>query len=146
LCRHFQLRYAERFGLCDVPLPQALVESFCRRAWPGNVRELENRIAELLALSDDGVVSGPLLDSALASGPGLQQASPQPNALGLHGKQIRSSEAGSGLALREQVLAFERSLIQRALADADGNQSLAARNLGTTRTTLLDKLKRLGLT
>jgi DNA-binding NtrC family response regulator len=49
-------------------------------------------------------------------------------------------------SLRTQVAAFERALIERALADAGGNQSEAARRLGVTRVTLIDKLKRHGLT
>jgi two-component system response regulator AtoC len=47
--------------------------------------------------------------------------------------------------LREQVEAFERSLIARALAAAHGNQSEAARRLGTSRPTLIDKIKKYGL-
>jgi len=47
--------------------------------------------------------------------------------------------------LREQVEAFERNLIVRALASAGGNQSEAARRLGTSRVTLIDKIKRYGI-
>ncbi|WP_224248390.1 helix-turn-helix domain-containing protein [Hyalangium gracile] len=55
-----------------------------------------------------------------------------------------SAPTGTG-TLREQVAAFERSLIARALEEAGGNQSEAARRLGLTRVTLIDKLKRHGL-
>ena len=47
--------------------------------------------------------------------------------------------------LRAQLDAFERHLLARVLAECGGNQSEAARRLGVTRTTLLDKLKRFGL-
>jgi DNA-binding NtrC family response regulator len=47
--------------------------------------------------------------------------------------------------LREQVEAFERSLIARTLSAVGGNQSEAARRLGTSRVTLLDKVKKYGL-
>jgi DNA-binding NtrC family response regulator len=52
---------------------------------------------------------------------------------------------GGALSLREQVEAFERAVITRALLGAGGNQSEAARRLGTSRVTLIDKIKKYGL-
>jgi DNA-binding NtrC family response regulator len=43
------------------------------------------------------------------------------------------------------VEAFERNLIARALAACRNNQSAAARRLGTSRATLIDKIKKYGL-
>jgi two-component system response regulator AtoC len=123
LARHFQVKYAERFGLSDVPLPASVIEQFCRQSWPGNVRELEISVAKLLALSEDGVVD----ESELAQ---------------------RHSGAGATVpegSLRERVANFERRAIEAALDASDGNQSEAARRSRTTRTTLIDKMKRLGL-
>ena len=48
-------------------------------------------------------------------------------------------------SLKDRVSQFERSVIAEALRKADGNQSEAARRLGLTRMTLIDKLKRHGL-
>ena len=53
--------------------------------------------------------------------------------------------AEGGPSLREQVEAFERGVIARALAATGGNQSEAARRLGTSRVTLIDKIKKYGL-
>ncbi|MET0410695.1 MAG: helix-turn-helix domain-containing protein, partial [Polyangiaceae bacterium] len=50
-----------------------------------------------------------------------------------------------GPSLREQVEAFERNLVARALEGSNGNQSEAARRLGTSRPTLVDKLRKYGL-
>ena len=124
LARHFQLKYAERFGLCDVPLPLELIAAWQARPWPGNVRELENTVAELLALSDDGVLSSPLAVP-------LAEAS--------------TGKPAQAASLRERLETFERDLIQNALLETRDNQSQAARLLGTTRTTLIDKMKRLGI-
>ncbi len=123
LARHFQLKYAERFGLSDVPLPGRVIEHFLSLDWPGNVRELENAVAKLLALSEDGVVDEAAVD-----------APPTPGA--------KKPREGS---LRKQVADFERQAIEAALDAAQGNQSEAARRLRTTRTTLIDKMKRLGI-
>jgi DNA-binding NtrC family response regulator len=48
-------------------------------------------------------------------------------------------------SLKSRLLAYERGLITRALAESGGNQRRAARQLGILPTTLHEKLKRLGL-
>ncbi len=121
----FRRRYAARFELTDARFTPALVSALAARDWPGNVRELENAVARLLALSDGG-----LLDV---------------DALGRLDGTGGAPAAAEARNLREEVAAFERSLLERALADAGGNQSEAARRLGISRMTLIDKLKRLGL-
>jgi len=125
LVEAFRARYAQRFGLVDARLSPELVEALRARDWPGNVRELENAVARLLALSEGGELGVESL-SRLATSP---ESAPL---------------VGAG-TLREQVAAFERSLIARALEETEGNQSETARRLGLTRVTLIDKLKRHGL-
>ena len=56
-----------------------------------------------------------------------------------------SPDPGEAPSLREQVEAFERGLIAKALTAARGNHSEAARRLSTSRATLLDKIKKYGL-
>jgi two-component system response regulator AtoC len=120
LCESFRRRYARRFGLPDIPMPDELVAAFSRHDWPGNVRELENTVAGLLALSVDGTVAADAWPAARAP-----------------------SVPNDGL--RERVADFERDLVSRTLEECGGNQSEAARRLKITRTTLIDKLKRHGL-
>ena len=55
---------------------------------------------------------------------------------------VIAEQGVEGLSLREQVEAFERGLIAGALAAAHGNQSEAARRLGTSRVTVIDKIKK----
>ena len=47
--------------------------------------------------------------------------------------------------LKALVAAYERQLIESALAASDGNQRRAAASLGLLPTTLHEKMKRLGL-
>jgi DNA-binding NtrC family response regulator len=124
LVEAFRRRYATRFGLDDAKLTPELVSALAQRAWPGNVRELENAVARVLALSDGGEIG----IGALAS----------------DGSVARTSDAAPG-TLREEVAAFERGLVERTLAATSGNQSEAARRLGVTRMTLIEKMKRYGL-
>ncbi len=115
-------RTAEKFGLPTLRLSDALVDRFCAAEWPGNVRELENTIARLAALSDGGELDIGDFDASTALVP--------------------SQPSSGGGTLKEQVDAFEKSVIARALEATDGNQSEAARRLGTSRVTLLDKIKK----
>ncbi|MEZ4391626.1 MAG: sigma-54 dependent transcriptional regulator [Polyangiales bacterium] len=125
LIDHLRRRYAARFELPDARFSPELVDALRARPWPGNVRELENAVARILALSDGGAL-------------GLEALSR------LDGDASAPAESPRR-GLRDEVAGFERDLLQRALAECDGNQSEAARRLGLSRMTLLDKLKRHGL-
>jgi two-component system response regulator AtoC len=121
---------AEKFGLDGLRLSPELISRFASAPWPGNVRQLENTIAHLAALSDGGVIEADAFESEVypAEMPEAEEA----------------VEAGSGPSLREQVNAFERSLVAAAFAAAGGNQSETARRLGLSRATALDKLRKYG--
>jgi len=51
----------------------------------------------------------------------------------------------SGIDLNEAVSAMERNLIQKALEKTGGVRSRAAQLLGLNRTTLLEKMKKMGI-
>jgi DNA-binding NtrC family response regulator len=57
----------------------------------------------------------------------------------------QGDSSGSRPTLRVMLEAYERRLIEEALAAASGNQRRAARALGVLPTTLHEKMKRLGL-
>jgi two-component system, NtrC family, response regulator AtoC len=124
-------RCAEKFGLDDLRLSPELLARLGTADWPGNVRQLENTIARLAALSTGGLIEAAALDGT-SSAPVAEHDGP-------------AAVAGEGPTLREQVEAFERNLIVRMLGQTSGNQSEAARRLGTSRVTLIDKMKKYGL-
>jgi sigma-54 specific flagellar transcriptional regulator A len=51
----------------------------------------------------------------------------------------------AGLDLRAHLLSIERALVQQALARANGTVAHAARLLNLRRTTLVEKLRKLGI-
>jgi two-component system response regulator AtoC len=138
LAEEFARRYADKFALEDLSLSPQLVEALAARDWPGNVRQLENTIARIAALSTGGRVGIEALDAC--------GVAPSPGALAA---PAAGDDDGPGVldgpSLREQVEAFERNLITRALRASAGNQSEAARRLGTSRVTLIDKIRKYGL-
>jgi DNA-binding NtrC family response regulator len=102
------------------------VGALASRPWPGNVRELDNAIARLLALAEPGDE----LDVDAVSR--------------LEGPDATPGAAPSG-KLRDQVAAFESALVARTLRATGHNQSEAARRLGVSRMTLIEKMKRHGI-
>jgi two-component system response regulator AtoC len=129
-----------------VHLEPSLVDALVHADWPGNVRQLENTIARLAALSSGSAIS--LADYQSASGmapatsgelPAIEHADTGDE----HAAPV--IDARNGPSLKEQVEAFERGLVARALEGTGGNQSEAARRLGVSRVTLIDKMKKYSL-
>jgi DNA-binding NtrC family response regulator len=59
--------------------------------------------------------------------------------------QEAEARLAQGATLKDRVFAFERALIEEALAVTAGNQRQAAFRLGVLPTTLHEKMKRLGM-
>jgi DNA-binding NtrC family response regulator len=136
LIASFVRRFAARFELEHITLAPRLVDALCARQWPGNVRELENCVARLMALAEPGqeldVAALGHLDEPVSGRaiPAAQQST-------LSGERLRP--------LREQLSEVERAILTEALRHTSGNQSEAARQLGISRMTLIEKMKRTGL-
>ena len=113
---------------------QAAMRRMMAYGWPGNIRQLENAIERALTLSrtrawfdvDD---LPPELQQASLSEPADLPAIPE-----------------EGFDMAAYIAGIERRLIRRALDDTGGNRQQAARRLGLKRTTLVEKLRRLGET
>jgi two-component system response regulator AtoC len=129
LAVEFARRHAERFGMHDVRLSPELLDALPRLDWPGNVRQLENAVARMVALSKGGEIGLEAFGTASAA-PAADPGAEPP----LEGT----------LSLREQIDAVEFSLIRRTMAAVGGNQSEAARRLGLSRGSLIERLKKYG--
>ena len=95
--------------------------------WPGNVRELENCIERATLLADGDTIESVHLPPSL-----------QMKALAPQGKKPQGQ-------LASLVGTYERSLIVDALKEVHGNQSKAARMLGTTKRIVQYKVEKLGI-
>ena len=131
LAAEFARRYAERFGIQDVRLLPELLDSLQRLDWPGNVRQLENAVARIVALSTGGDIGLEAFAAASTAPAADADAEAPPEGT---------------LSLREQLDAVERSLIRRTMTAVGGNQSEAARRLGLSRGSLIERLKKYGPT
>ena len=109
-----------RMGKNIVQVPPATLAAFTSYSWPGNIRELQNLVERAVILSNDGVLSNPLPREGAVS-----------NAL------TPTTLEGS-----------ERALILHTLESVGwviGGAKGAAARLGVKRTTLLWKMKKLGI-
>jgi len=128
LVSHFMRDFARRMGRPMLDIPAETMAAFTSYSWPGNVRELQNLIERAVIRSNDGVLPNPLppLDP-------IPLSSPEPTTL-----ESRSSKFSD----------CARSLILQTLEDTGwmiGGSDGAAARLGLPRTTLISKMKKLGI-
>lgn len=123
LARHFLAGHA---GPGEPPrsLSPAAERALLGHGWPGNVRELRNRIERA---------------AILAAGPSLEPADLFP------GEAPAPAASAEEASLAEVRDAAEREHIRRVLVRCGGRVQDAARALGIARTTLWEKMRRLGL-
>lgn len=104
--------------------------------WPGNVRELENLVERLSVLVTEETVKIHDLPERFIKPSTLEQKGLRPELL----------ELDESIDLQKTIEEIERDLILKALQKADGVRVKAAQLLGLNRTTLIEKMKRLGIT
>ncbi|MBJ20737.1 MAG: sigma-54-dependent Fis family transcriptional regulator [bacterium] len=100
--------------------------------WPGNVRELENLTERLTILIGEGDIELEDLPAQVLSEPTTQAWAPR--------------VPSTGLDFNTVVGRFESELIEQALDHTHWNKNRAAGLLGLNRTTLIEKIKKRGIT
>mgnify|MGYP000733883737 CR=1 FL=1 len=112
--------------------------------WPGNVRELGATLERMVVMAEEPVLSIDDVPSHIRAHVGLlDEEEDEPGSSDPH---ARPSLPEDGLKLADAVLAFENSLIVQALERTGWNKNKAAKLLQMNRTTLVEKLKKRGLT
>ena len=122
LVTHFVEKFSRKMGKRIDHLPPHILAAFSAYAWPGNIRELQNLIERAVILANNGVLPNPL--PTLGAQPVVADA--------------------TNATLKES----ERALILETLDSVGwvvGGSSGAAARLGLQRTTLINKMKRLGI-
>lgn len=130
LVMHFVEIYCHRIGKAIEHIPHETLSAFTSYSWPGNIRELQNLVERAVILSNDGVLPNPL------PAPGSEVVPTTTTTTTLSGPPPAT--------LRDS----ERALILRTLKSAGwviGGSNGAAIRLGLKRTTLIAKMKKLGI-
>jgi len=121
LARHFAHDAAERMRRPIPTIPPEALQAMMDHFWPGNVRELQNFIERAVIISENGVLHVPPFEAK---------------------RNLPSVDRGSTL------IEVERDHILQVLDETGwvlGGPAGAAKHLGLKRTTLISKLKRLGI-
>jgi DNA-binding NtrC family response regulator len=133
LAEHFITLACRRTGK-NVKFSEAALVTLQLYDWPGNVRELENMVERLVIMSATDTIGVNDLPTQVRT-PSARLAAVAAAATGTPGDHID---------LAATLSRIEAALIARAMKAANGNKTRAAEALGLNRTTLIDKLKRVG--
>jgi len=120
LVAHFVQKFSERMSKQISKISQDAMDTLMRYPWPGNIRELQNIIERAVIQTKGDVLQIPVLPTRVMNGV-------------------------KPLTLRDA----ERDHILKALEESNwvvGGKSGAAARLGVARTTLIDKIRKRGLT
>ncbi len=118
LAEIFIARYGERYNKQGLMLSGDAAELLKAHSWEGNIRELQNTIEKAVIMCDSEVIL--------------------PEQIELHTSSHVTSES-------QTLEDMERQTIANAIAQSGGNLSQVAQQLGITRQTLYNKIKRYGL-
>lgn len=134
LVRHFIRRSCDRNRLAVMPITPAAMDKFVSYEWPGNIRQLENAVEHAVAMT------GGRMDIEVAMLPDelLNRSSDLPLAASM-------TVPAEGINFSSFITEIERDVILQCLKRTGGNKRQAAILLQLSRTTLIDKLHRLGI-
>jgi two-component system C4-dicarboxylate transport response regulator DctD len=124
LLRHFLRQAAERSAAAVPVVPEETLAALVSYPWPGNVRELKNA-AERLVITAQGGVAGPFEFAEAA-------------------ERLVSLPATPG-RLSAELERTEKTVIESALRETQGEVTAAALALGISRRALYERMKKYGL-
>jgi two-component system, NtrC family, response regulator AtoC len=129
IANHLRQRYSESFGLTERPFPDKLIDGMHLYEWPGNIRELENFVCRYVVL---GTEEHAIYELSKSNQP------------------VATSTTAPGNTLLREVskrtsASVEREMIVKALDLHQGSLKHAARTLGISYRTLMNKMDQAGL-
>lgn len=126
----FLEKYAVKYGRKGLSFSDEAVANMVAYRWPGNIRELEHTIEKAVIMCDGAkILPGDLMLRSSAN----EMA------------DLSGSGKGKNMPSFETFEEMERAMISAALDKHCGNLSAVASQLGVTRQTLYNKMKKYGL-
>jgi DNA-binding NtrC family response regulator len=119
LAEFFLNKYSNKYNKPNQKINQHACEKLLSYAWPGNIRELQHTIEKAVILSESAIL--------------------RPEDLPL--KYTNNVSGNSSFTTLEEM---EKHMIQEAVKKHNGNLTAAADQLGVTRQTLYNRLKKPG--
>ena len=120
LAERFIIRFCKQYGKTALRLDNAAREKLMQHPWSGNIRELEHAIEKAVIICDGAFLSAGLF-------------------------QLQRRNEASEMPAASTLEDMEKQMIRRTLDKCGGNLSAVASQLGITRQTLYNKMKKYGL-
>ena len=129
LVNHFLKRLSRDFGMPELKLESSAMTALMQYEWPGNVRELENILERAAVLCDEQCI----------------RSSDMPPLFEQNRIAKSNSSESSTLELIPALAELERTHIEKAMEQAGGIKTRAAKLLGIKTSALYYKLEKYGL-
>ena len=136
MARYFVHLHAESHGIDVVTVSDNFIDCLINYPWPGNVREMENAIRSAVIFSNGGQLTKQTLPPNIVSG----AAGPanDPSVAAFFGGR-------KGQSLGNRIELTEKDIIEQALLSNSFSRTRTARQLGVSRVTLYNKMKKYGM-
>ena len=142
LAKKFIRQLSEKHGIEIREIDRSLFDALIAYPWPGNVRELENVIQRAVIFCRDGRLSATHLPPHVVSGVAGPTNDPSVR-LGQNATAVDPETARK--RLNRQIATTEREIIEQALFRNNCSRTNTARDLGISRVTLYNKMKKYGI-
>jgi two-component system response regulator AtoC len=138
LLRHLLNHFNKQFNKSFQEIEDAAYDIILNYPWPGNIRELKNMVERVVLLEDDTVLRAGHIPASIRQG-----LSPERELSGVRRLEMALSRPypEDGMDFEDLMGSVERELIDKAMREADGNQSAAARLLRLNRDKIRYRLK-----
>jgi DNA-binding NtrC family response regulator len=133
LARYFVHLHASRHDIGELAICQEFLQALLAYPWPGNVREMENAIRSAVIYSRDGVLTADTLPPHVTSG--MAGPGNDPSVTMLLGGATEST-------LENRIEITEKDIIEQALLENSFSRTQTAKQLGISRVTLYNKMKK----
>lgn len=138
LVRRFVQQSAQKHNIKIDHIDESLFAALYAYPWPGNVRELENVIQRAVIYCRNGVLTADQLPHDILLGNAGPTNDPT--------VQLHSSNAAQDSAtLNRQISLTERDIIEQTLLKNNFSRTNTAKELGISRVTLYNKMKKYGM-
>ena len=126
LTKHFIEKCCKEMKRSMMTVSKEALQTLELYQWPGNVRELENVVERIIALTDGDVITMQDIPANIR-------------------EQVMTKVTDRGVDLTRTINEIEKQMITEALSLTKGVKAQAAAMLKLNRTTLVEKMRRLGI-
>jgi len=132
LVHHFLYEFSIRYNKPIQVISPKLIQDFLHYDWPGNIRELRNSIERLVVFSTDEMINNnEHVNFSDDSDPSVVTDN--------------NTFTDTLSTLQDELEKYEQKVICQMLLNENGNRLSTAKRLGISRTTLYNRMKKLGI-